>query len=139
MEVTIEKRDCKASPERVQEHFSDENKTFDACPISNVLARISDKWSIHTIIALGKSDKRRFTHLKKEVHGISQRMLTVTLRNLEEDGLVRREIFAEIPPRVEYELTDLGRSLLAQLICLSDWADKHMMQILESRQNFERK
>ncbi|WP_207532217.1 winged helix-turn-helix transcriptional regulator [Desertivirga arenae] len=136
MEVTIGKTRAKASPEVVKGHFPDKFKTMQ-CPITNVLDRISDKWSIHTIILLGKSEKLRFSELMKGIHGISQRMLTVTLRSLEEDGLVSRQVFAEIPPRVEYQLTDLGRSLLSQLIHLSEWASENMTKIFESRERYK--
>jgi len=135
MEVTIGKTSSKASPEVVKGHFPDKYKTMQ-CPITNVLDRISDKWSIHTIILLGKSEKLRFSELMKGIHGISQRMLTVTLRSLEEDGLLTRQVYAQIPPKVEYQLTDLGRSLLSQLINLSEWASENMTKIFESRERY---
>ncbi|MDF3078200.1 MAG: transcriptional regulator [Sphingobacteriaceae bacterium] len=94
---------------------------------------------MHTIILLGKSEKLRFTELKKGIEGISQRMLTVTLRALEEDGFLVREIFPEIPPRVEYRLTDLGRSLLQQLMQLSDWANENMDEVLKQRKRYSKK
>ncbi len=111
MKVTNGELAQKGDREEINDHFSDVKKTND-CPITDVLDRVSDKWTMHTIITLGKADKLRFTELKNAVEGISQRMLTVTLRTLEEDGFVTRTIFPQIPPRVEYELTDLGRSLL---------------------------
>ncbi|MDP3469571.1 MAG: helix-turn-helix domain-containing protein [Daejeonella sp.] len=91
---------------------------------------------MHAIIILGKADTLRFTALKKLIPGISQRMLTVTLRTLEEDGLVTRTIFPQIPPRVEYELTPLGRSLVAQLISLSGWANENRVHILRAREEY---
>ena len=135
MEVTIGKGEARATREKVNSHFSDGKKTFN-CPITNVLDRISDKWSIHAIITLGKAEKLRFNELMKSIHGISQRMLTVTLRNLEQDGIVTRKIFPEIPPRVEYQLTDLARSLLFQFIQLSEWATSNMDEIFAARERF---
>ena len=75
----------------------------------------------------------------KSIHGISQRMLTVTLRNLERDGLLTRQVYPEIPPRVEYQLTELGRSLLFQLIGLSEWASANMQQVLDARERYDEK
>ncbi len=106
------------------------------CPIKDIMARFGDKWSIYVIIYLGKNDKLRFNELKGMVTGISQRMLTVTLRSLEEDGLVNRTVYPEIPPRVEYELTLMGKSLLEQLIKLSDWASTNIEQVLEARKQY---
>ncbi|SFE17173.1 winged helix-turn-helix transcriptional regulator [Spirosoma endophyticum] len=107
------------------------------CPIRHILARFSDKWSTLSIFHLGDAGTLRFNELKKRIDGISQRMLTVTLRNLERDGLITRRIYAEIPPRVEYQLTDLGHSLLIQIIELGDWASSHSNQILEARAQFD--
>jgi DNA-binding HxlR family transcriptional regulator len=139
MEVTIAKKERKATSEKVVGHFSDKGPTNSLCPVRDILSRVSDKWSMHTIILLGKSEKLRFTELKKGIEGISQRMLTVTLRALEEDGFLVREIFPEIPPRVEYRLTDLGRSLLQQLMQLSDWANENMDEVLKQRKRYSKK
>lgn len=135
MEVTNSLKASKGSREEIKNYFSDSAKTKH-CPITDILSRLSDKWTIHTIITLGKSESLRFTELKKLIPGISQRMLTVTLRTLEEDGLLTRTIFPQIPPRVEYELTPLGRSLVGQLIELSDWANENMIHILRSREEY---
>ena len=136
MEVTIENKEAGGTRENTKAHFSDNHLTNQFCPVTDVIDRISDKWSVHAIIALGKSDKLRFGELKKSIHGISQRMLTVTLKNLEQDGLLTRTVYAEIPPRVEYKLTVLGRSLLGQLIHLSAWASENMDHILRSREEY---
>lgn len=136
MEVTNERIVGTAHPECVKHHFSDNFKTHN-CPITDVLDRVSDKWSIHAIIMLGRSEKLRFNEMMKGIHGISQRMLTVTLRSLEEDGLVSRKVYAQIPPKVEYQLTELGRSLLLQLMKLSTWASENMTQIFESRKKYQ--
>ena len=135
MKVTNGKKASEGSREEITNYFSDEKKTND-CPITDVMSRLSDKWTMHTIIVLGKADRLRFTELKKKIHGISQRMLTVTLRTLEEDGLATRTIYPQIPPRVEYELTPLGRSLLVQMIGLSEWANENMEQIFRAREEY---
>lgn len=109
------------------------------CPIKDVLDRIGDKWSIYVITTLGENGVLRFNELKNRIQGISQKMLTHTLRHLEEDGLVERHYFAEIPPRVEYRLTSVGASLLEQLNNLSQWAIRHRNEILQARQNFKLK
>lgn len=135
MKVTNGATARKADKEEINDHFSD-LKTTNDCPITDVLARISDKWTMHTIIVLGKADKLRFTELKNQIHGISQRMLTVTLRTMEQDGFVTRTIFPQIPPKVEYELTPLGRSLVVELISLSKWANEHMQLVFEARERY---
>ncbi|GAB3895205.1 helix-turn-helix domain-containing protein [Larkinella knui] len=106
------------------------------CPIRNILDRFSDKWSTLSIFHLGDAGTLRFNELKKRIDGISQRMLTVTLRTLERDGLVKRRMFPEIPPRVEYELTELGRSFLMQIIELGEWASDNSDQILKAREQY---
>ena len=136
MKVTIGNEASVATREKAISHFSDVRKTFHNCPVSDVIDRIGDKWSVHAIIVLGKADKMRFGELMKSIHGISQRMLTVTLRNLEQDGLLTRQVYAQIPPKVEYQLTELGRSLLQQLIQLSEWASANMMQIFAAREKY---
>jgi len=139
MEVTIKEEAQKQREEYFELQFSDKEKTHVFCPIKDILDRVTDKWSIYVIIRLGDGGKMRFNQLKKEIEGISQRMLTVTLRHLEEDGLISRTIYPEIPPRVEYELTELGTGLLQQLISLSKWATKHMKGIIQSRESSHQK
>lgn len=104
------------------------------CPIRSVLDRFGDKWSMLAILILGETEKLRFNELHKAIGDISQKMLTVTLRTLETDGLVCRTVFPEIPPRVEYNLTDRGRSLLPHLNSLSAWAAENMPAIHKSRE-----
>lgn len=89
--------------------------------ISSLLSRIGDKWSVLVVSTLGDGS-RRFNELRREIPSVSQRMLTLTLRNLERDGLVRRTVTPSIPPRVDYELTDLGRSLQCPIAKLQQWA-----------------
>jgi len=106
------------------------------CPVRQVLDRIGDKWSSLIILLLGDYGVMRFNGLSQAIGDISQKMLTVTLRNLETDGLVSRKAFAEIPPRVEYELTPLGESLVPLLKQLVDWADTNMGAIKRSRNSY---
>lgn len=109
------------------------------CPkISQVLARIGEKWSVLIIIMLAQ-ETRRFSELKRAIGGISQRMLTLSLRGLERDGLVKRTVFPVVPPRVEYELTPLGRSLQAPVSALGEWARSHLVEIDAAREAFDRK
>lgn len=104
--------------------------------VSGVLARVGDKWSVLIVASLGKQPMR-FNELKREIAGISQRMLTLTLRGLERDGLVTRTVFPTIPPRVDYELTALGRSLLVPVNALADWALKNAPKIEVAREKFD--
>lgn len=112
-------------------------KTFsdrDNCPIRNVLDRFGDKWSILVLLMLGKQgEAMRFNEIMQVIGDISQKMLTVTLRTLEADGLVSRKHYPEIPPRVEYALTELGRSLLPHIDGLTGWAIKNMDAISKTR------
>jgi len=104
--------------------------------IAPILQRIGDKWSILIVMMLARGP-RRFNELKRLVEGISQRMLTLNLRGLERDGLVSRSMFATIPPRVDYELTDLGKSLCIPIIALGEWADANFDTIAASREAFD--
>jgi DNA-binding HxlR family transcriptional regulator len=103
---------------------------------SEVLARVGDKWTVLVVWTLGDGPKR-FNELRKGLGSISQRMLTLTLRALERDGLVTRTVFATIPPRVDYELTKLGRSLLGPVSELGLWARKNRSTIQNSRQRYD--
>ena len=104
--------------------------------VASVLARVGDKWSVFVIMLLGDGP-RRFNEIKRMVGGISQRMLTLTLRGLERDGLVTRTVFPTIPPRVDYELTDLGRGLSKPVRALGMWAKDHRMEIEDARARFD--
>jgi DNA-binding HxlR family transcriptional regulator len=112
------------------------HETGDCRAISGVLARIGDKWSVLIVSRLG-GRVLRFSELKRDIGGISQRMLTLTLRGLERDGLVTRTVFMTIPPRVDYALTPLGRSLLEPVTALSDWALKNIGKIEAARTKFD--
>ena len=110
-----------------------QNELYPDCPIRNILARISDKWSILVLFKLNQSALMRFNALQKNIPDISQKMLTVTLRTLEEDGFVKRQVYAEVPPRVEYSLTDRAISLLPHINSLIVWAKENMDAILTDR------
>ncbi len=107
------------------------------CPTREVLDRVGDKWSVLVIVLLGQRT-HRFNELHHAIEGISQRMLTLTVRALERDGLVSRTVHASVPPRVDYELTDLGRSLLVPLGALADWANTHRSDIQAARDRHDR-
>ena len=103
------------------------------CPIRNILARFSDKWSLLILFTLNHRPTMRFNALRHEIPDISQKMLTNTLRTLEEDGMVTRTVYAEVPPRVEYSITDRTRSLLPHINALICWAKSNMPAILKDR------
>src|SRR5215468_4091844 len=104
--------------------------------VSGVLERVGDKWSVLVVVMLGDGPKR-FNELKRAIANISQRMLTLTLRGLERDGLVTRTVFPTVPPRVDYELTALGRSLLRPVDALGSWAREHHAKIVRARERFD--
>lgn len=103
------------------------------CPIRNILARISDKWSLLVLYTLNQEPTMRFNALQKSIPDISQKMLTVTLKTLEEDGFVSRKVYAEVPPKVEYSLTDRALSLLPCINTLIVWAKENMENIIQDR------
>jgi DNA-binding HxlR family transcriptional regulator len=104
--------------------------------ISTLLSRIGDKWTVLVVSELGEGSKR-FNELRRQIPSVSQRMLTLTLRNLERDGLVNRTVTPTIPPRVDYELTELGRSLLEPVNALSAWALDHVEAIHGAQARFD--
>ena len=108
------------------------------CPSRTSLARIANKWTAMVVSALGEG-RLRFSDLRTTVDGISGKVLTDTLRELERDGLVSRHVFAEVPPRVEYELTSLGHTLHAPLRALGDWAEEHIEEVLTARDAFDKR
>ena len=114
----------------------DWNVLVSTCPSRTSLARIANKWTAMVVIALG--DRRlRFGELRTVVDGISGKVLTDTLRDLERDGLVERRAYAEVPPRVEYELTPLGRTLHEPLLALSRWAEEYIADVLVARESYD--
>jgi len=106
------------------------------CPIRDVIERIGDKWSVLVVVSL-QDGPVRFSGLLRAVDGISRRMLTRTLRLLERDGLVERQVFPTTPPSVEYSLTDLGRGLAGTLEAVSSWAIAHRAEVEEARRRFD--
>ncbi|WP_440314987.1 winged helix-turn-helix transcriptional regulator [Leyella stercorea] len=109
---------------------------FPNCPIRNILSRIGDKWSMLVLYTLETDEAKRFKELQRNIPDISQKMLTATLKMLEADGLVKREAFAEVPPRVEYSLSDKGKTLLPHINALLSWATDNMDDIYESRRHY---
>jgi len=121
------------SPRNIKPHRKE------TCPaVREVLNRVGDKWSVQIVALLGDGSMR-FSELRRSIEGISQRMLTLTLRGLERDGLIERTVFAEIPPRVQYELTRLGRTLLVPIQSLAEWAADNRTAIQESRDGYDRR
>ena len=106
------------------------------CPVRQVLDRFGDKWSTMILVILDKKGTMRFNQLNSTIGDISQKMLTVSLRSLEADGLISRKVYPEIPPRVEYQLTDLGQSLVPHIEALIGWANENIGTILRSRAKF---
>lgn len=106
------------------------------CPTREILDRVGDKWSVLVVVLLGQRT-HRFNELHRSIEGISQRMLTLTVRALERDGLVKRTVYATVPPRVDYELTELGRTLLAPLEELHVWALAHRADIQAARERHD--
>lgn len=108
----------------------------ESCPIRNVVAHIGDKWSMLLVFSLVDGPDR-FNSLKSRVEGISQRMLTQTLRDLERDGYVLRTVYPQVPVKVEYELTELGKGLASKAWGLVSWADDHLQEVYASRQRYD--
>ena len=106
------------------------------CPVRNVIDRIGDKWSILILMILEEGNVLRFNEIYGYIKTISQKMLSVTLKSLEADGLVKRTVYPEIPPKVEYQLTERGKSLMPHLHNLVNWAGANIAGIKESRQSF---
>lgn len=111
---------------------------FDSdCPATReILNRVGDKWSVLVVVLLGDASKR-FNELRRSIEGISQRMLTTTLRGLERDGLVKRTVYPTNPPQVDYALTKLGRTLLTPVSVLAGWAQGHRAEVQRARESFD--
>ena len=134
IEVTIAENHRDMKKENLKKCAGDR----DDCPIKDVLYRVGDKWSMLTVIMLSDHGTLRFNELHQLIDTISQRMLTVTLKTLEADGLVSRKMYPQIPPKVEYTLTPLGESLVPPLMTLYDWANDSMPAIKASRESFQK-
>jgi DNA-binding HxlR family transcriptional regulator len=114
-----------------------EAHTPGSCQQANeVISLVGDKWSVHIVMLLG-GGKKRFMEIKRIVDGVSQKLLTVTLRGLERDGYVTRTVFPTIPPKVEYELTELGRELLVPLRALGSWAIANHARVMQARAAYD--
>ncbi len=111
-------------------------QTAEGCPLRDILDRVGDKWSVLVVVLLGEGT-HRFSDLRRSVDGISQRMLTHTLRQLERDGLISRTVYPSVPLRVEYALTALGETLLTPLAALACWAEQHRPKVLEARAAYD--
>ncbi|MBY3047517.1 winged helix-turn-helix transcriptional regulator [Rhizobium leguminosarum] len=116
--------------------FPTPSEDADCRAVREILDRIADKWSLYIFVAL-KDGPVRFNALRRQINGISQRMLTITLRQLERDGLISRTLFPTIPPRVDYELTAIGRSLVTPVMALVTWADSNRHVIEEARRQYD--
>lgn len=109
------------------------NSIIEICPVRNVVARFGNKWALLVILVLSENEPIRYNELGRKIPDISSRVLSSTLRTLEADGLVDRKLYQEVPPRVEYSLTDTGKSLVPIIIQLTEWAQKNMKTIIAHR------
>ena len=114
------------------------NSIIEICPVRNVVARFGNKWALLVILVLSENEPIRYNELGRKIPDISSRVLSNTLRILEADGLVNRRFYQEVPPRVEYSLTDTGRSLVPIIIKLTEWAQNNMKTIIEHRSKSEK-
>lgn len=110
---------------------------IEMCPVRNVIARFGSKWAILTLLVIGSQDVVRFNELNRLIPDISSRVLSSTLRTLEADGLIDRKVYAEVPPKVEYRLTEVGKSLLSLIQQLTDWALNNMKTVMDHRKEYE--
>lgn len=115
------------------------DSSFNPIPSNGICTRLGDKWTVQVIwrLAIAGDRRLRFSEIKREVEGITQRMLTLTLRNLERDGLVERHYFPEIPPRVEYEITEMGKSMLLALKDINMWVRENLPRIEALRKTYD--
>ncbi len=113
------------------------NSIIEICPVRNVIARFGNKWGLLVILVISENEPIRFIDLRHQIPDISSRVLSNTLRVLEADALVMRTYYQEVPPRVEYSLTDTGRSLVPIIMQLTEWAQKNMKTIIDHRANSE--
>lgn len=115
----------------------EKNTIIEICPVRNVIARFGNKWALLVILILSENKVLRFSELKKMIPDVSSRMLSSTLRTLEADGLVSRKVYPEVPPKVEYSLTETGLSLVPFIVQLTEWAQKQMKSIVKHQEEFE--
>lgn len=112
------------------------NSIIEICPIRNVVARFGDKWSLLVLLVINGQGVVRFNELCRLIPDISSRVLSTTLRTLEADGLIDRKVYAQVPPKVEYSLTETGISLIPLILQLTDWAQKHMQAVMSHRRAY---
>lgn len=122
----------------IMENILEKYANADQCPVRNVLDRFGDKWSMLVLLLLAEYDTLRFNEIQRCIGTISQKMLATTLKSLETDGLVKRKLYPQVPPRVDYSLTSRGKSLIPHLQGLVKWADEHMKEIKKSRLKAEK-
>lgn len=113
------------------------NSVIEICPIRNVVARFGDKWSLLGLLVIDSNGIVRFNELGRMIPDISTRVLSTTLKTLEADGLITRKVYAQVPPKVEYSLTDTGRSLVPLIMELTRWAQQNMKGVMEHRRQYE--
>lgn len=117
---------------------NEKNSIIEICPIRNVVARFGNKWALLVIFILNESGSIRFSQLMRQIPDISTKMLSNTLHVLEADGLVKRTVFPEVPIRVEYELTEIGKTLIPIIESLTEWAKSNMKSIMDHREKFDK-
>ena len=110
-----------------------QNSIIEICPIRNVVARFGDKWSLLVLLVINSNVTVRFNELGRQIPDISTRVLSSTLKTLEADGLIDRKVYAQVPPKVEYSLTDTGRTLIPLIMQLTEWAQQNMPKIMTHR------
>ncbi|MDE7378462.1 MAG: helix-turn-helix transcriptional regulator [Paraprevotella sp.] len=113
------------------------NSIIEICPVRNVIARFGNKWALLVVLVLSEQKKVRFNELCRLIPDISSRVLSGTLRTLEADGLISRKIYPVVPPKVEYQLTEMGYSLVPLITQLTEWAQTNIKKIVEHRKEFE--
>lgn len=113
------------------------NSIIEICPIRNVVARFGDKWSLLVLLVINEAGIVRFNELGRMIPDISTRVLSTTLKTLEADGLIDRKVYAQVPPKVEYTLTETGRSLIPLLVQLMEWAQRNMKNVMTNRRRYE--
>lgn len=116
----------------------EKNSIIEICPVRNVIARFGNKWALLVVLVLSENRNCRFNSLTRLIPDISARVLSSTLKTLEADGLVARKVYSEVPPKVEYSLTETGESLVPIILELTAWAQKNMKSIIRHRKEFER-
>lgn len=110
---------------------------IEMCPIRNVIARFGNKWALLTVLIIGEQGIVRFNELSRLIPDVSSRVLSSTLRTLEADGFIDRKVYAVVPPKVEYRLTDVGKSLLPLIKQLTEWAQANMRRVMDHRKEYE--